>query len=244
MQFKKTVKTIDERNIPAHVAIIMDGNGRWAKKRGLPRIGGHSAGVETITRVVEEALNLGIKVLTFYAFSVENWNRPKKEVDGLMKLLEIYLVKKREEFLKYGIRLNVIGRAADLSEGVQKGIEKLKDETKNNSKLIFNLALSYGARQEIIDAVKRIVKDVSSGKLNVDDLDERTFSSYLYTANLPDPDLLIRTSGEMRISNFLLWQISYAELYFTDKLWPDFTKKDFLAAIEAYQKRERRFGGI
>lgn len=238
------MRTIDKQNIPAHVAIIMDGNGRWAQKRGLPRIVGHRAGVATISRVVEEALRLGVKVLTFYAFSIENWSRPKKEIDGLMKLLEIYLVKKRAEFLKYGIRLNVIGRVSDLPDGVQRGIEKLKNATKDNSKLIFNLALSYGARTEIIDAVKRIVKDISFGKLNADELDDRIFSSYLFTANLPDPDLLIRTSGEMRMSNFLLWQISYTELYFTDKLWPDFTKNDFLAAIEAYQKRERRFGGI
>lgn len=238
------MKTINTQNIPAHVAIIMDGNGRWAKRRGLPRIAGHRAGVETISRVVEEALRLGVKVLTFYAFSVENWSRPKKEIYALMRLLEIYLVKKKEEFLKHGIRLNVIGRLSDLPEGVRQGIEKLKNATKDNSKLIFNLALSYGARPEIIDAVKRVAKDVSLGKLNAENLDERILSSYLYTANLPDPDLLIRTSGEMRISNFLLWQISYAELYFTDKLWPDFTKKDFVEAIEAYQKRERRFGGI
>lgn len=235
---------INRQDIPRHVAIIMDGNGRWAKKRGLPRIAGHSAGVKTISRIVEEALNLGIKILTLYAFSTENWNRPKKEVDSLMRLLEEYLVKKKEGFLKYNIRLNVIGKLSDLPKAVQEGIEELKEKTKENSKLILNLALSYGARPEIIDAVKQIAKDISSGKLNADDVNEQIFSSYLYTANLPDPDLLIRTSGEMRISNFLLWQISYTELYFTSKLWPSFTKKDFLEAIETYQKRARRFGGI
>lgn len=235
---------VGKKKIPTHVAIIMDGNGRWAKKRGLPRMLGHRAGVEAIDRVVEEALNSGIKILTLYAFSVENWNRPKKEVTGLMKLLKEYLVKKKKEFLKHNIRLNVIGRLPDLPPAIQEEITKLINETKNNSKLILNLALSYGGRSEIVDATRKIVKDAVLKKIKAKDLNEQLFSSYLYTAGLPDPDLLIRTSGEMRISNFLLWQISYTELYFTRKPWPSFSKQDFRHAIQSYQTRERRFGRI
>jgi undecaprenyl diphosphate synthase len=235
---------MNKKNIPVHVAIIMDGNGRWAKKRGLPRMIGHRKGVEVIGRVIEEALNLGIRILTLYTFSVENWKRPKREIDNLMKLLKEYLAKKKKEFSRRDIRLNVIGRLSDLPIDIQKEINKVINETKDNSKLVLNLALSYGGRPEIVDATRRIIEDISLRKIELQDIDEKTFSSYLYTANLPDPDLLIRTSGEMRISNFLLWQISYTELYFSKKLWPSFTKEDFRRAIRSYQKRKRRFGEI
>ncbi|MFH1856702.1 MAG: isoprenyl transferase [Candidatus Omnitrophota bacterium] len=241
---KENMPKINEQNIPAHIAFIMDGNGRWAKQRGLPRIAGHRAGANTVNAIIEEALKIGIKVVTFYTFSVENWNRPKKEIDALMKLLKKYLVKKKKEFRKHQIRLNVIGRITDLPIEVREVIKDILEETKNNSKLILNLALSYGGRPEIVDATKKIMKDAAAGKINANDLNEDIFASYLYTANIPDPDLLIRTSGEMRISNFLLWQISYTELYFTPKLWPSFGKEDLHEAIEAYQKRERRFGRI
>ena len=235
---------MEGKNIPTHVAIIMDGNGRWAKKRGLPRFVGHRAGVEAINRVIDEALKLGVKILTLYAFSVENWNRPQKEIDGLMKLLLEYLIKKRKDFLKHNMRLNVIGRLSDFPPAIRKEVTKLIDETKDNSKLILNLALSYGGRPEIVDAAKKIAKDAVLNNIKIKDLNEQLFSSYLYTADLPDPDLLIRTSGEMRVSNFLLWQISYTELYFTKKLWPSFSKQDFHKALESYQARERRFGKV
>lgn len=236
--------TMDKtKNIPRHVAIIMDGNGRWARKRLLPKIAGHRRGADTVDRITEAARETGIEVLTLYSFSTENWKRPKEEVKGLFKLLEEYLEKKEEKLNKNGIRLSAIGRIEDLPRSTQERLAAVMKSTGNNKGMILNLALNYGSRSEILNAVRLISKDVKAGAIDEGDVDEKLFSSYLYTKGLPDPDLLIRTSGEYRISNFLLWQISYSEIYITKKLWPDFTKNDFHDAIKQYQKRERRFGG-
>lgn len=230
-------------NAPRHVAIIMDGNGRWAKKRGLPKISGHRAGAESVREAIKAAMESGVKILTLYTFSTENWKRPKHEIEALFKLLDDHIDREFEDFHKNGIRLSVIGRLQDLPENTRKKIEDVIEKTRNNKALVLNLALNYGSRTEIIDAVRKIASESRSGKINPDELDESKFSCYLYTKDMPDPDLLIRTSGEMRLSNFLLWQLSYSELYFTDKLWPDFKKKDFKKALLDYQKRERRYGG-
>jgi undecaprenyl diphosphate synthase len=231
-------------NLPVHVAIIMDGNGRWAKKRGLPRIAGHRAGVKAVKRVVEAAGELGISILTLFTFSHENWKRPKQEVSAIMKLL--YETTKREinELDQNNVKLITTGRIEELSPQRRDILEKAKEQTKNNTGLILNLALNYGGRTEILDAVKQIAQEVKQGKLDINELNEENFAKYLYTNGLPDPDLLIRTSGEKRISNFLLWQTSYTELYITDVLWPNFTAKDFYEAIWDYQNRERRFGRV
>lgn len=232
-----------DKKLPTHVAIIMDGNGRWARRRGMPNIVGHRAGVETIRRVIEISLDMDIKVLTLYAFSTENWSRPKKEVEGLMRLLDRYLDKERRKLQEHNIRFNVIGNLEKFPAAIR---EKLNDTialTGKNNKLVLNLALSYGGREEIVHAAKKISQDVKEGRLKLEDLDEQSFSRYLYTKDIPDPDLLIRTSGEMRISNFLLWQLSYAEIYMSKKLWPDFKKEDFKKAIDTYATRDRRFGG-
>lgn len=231
-------------NLPVHIAIIMDGNGRWAKRRGLPRIAGHKAGVKAVKRVVEAAGELGISVLTLYTFSHENWKRPRQEVSAIMKLL--YETTKREinELDKNNVKLITTGRIEELSPLRRDILEKAKEQTKDNTGLVLNLALNYGGRTEILDAVKHIAQEVKQGKLDIDDLNEDNFAKYLYTNGLPDPDLLIRTSGEKRISNFLLWQTSYTELYITDVLWPNFTAKDFYEAIWDYQNRERRFGRV
>lgn len=230
-------------DIPQHVAIIMDGNGRWAKARALPRIAGHRAGVKSIREAVKACGELGIKVLTLYAFSTENWKRPKREVDALFGLLERYLDAEEDKLNRENIRLSVIGDIDGLPGGVRKKIAKAILSTKNNSGLTLNLALNYGSRDEIIRAVRKISDDVRSAKIAPEEIDEKLFSAYLYTDGLPDPDLVIRTSGEFRVSNFLLWQISYAELYITKKLWPDFRKEDLAKAVTEYQRRERRFGG-
>ena len=231
------------KDIPAHVAIIMDGNGRWARKRFLPKIAGHRRGADTVDRITEAAREIDVKVLTLYSFSTENWKRPKEEVEGLFKLLEEYLEKKEEKLNKNGIRLSVIGKIDGLPSSTQEMLAKVMKSTGDNKGMVLNLALNYGSRSEMINAVRLISKAVKNGTIAEGDIDENLFSSYLYTKGLPDPDLLIRTSGEYRISNFLLWQISYSEIYITKKLWPDFTKNDFGKAIEEYQKRERRFGG-
>ena len=230
-------------NIPRHVAIIMDGNGRWAKKRGLPRIAGHRAGAKSVKEAIKGARESGVQVLTLYTFSTENWNRPKYEVAALFKLLENYIDREAEGLHKNGIRLSVIGRIEGLPETTRNKLAAVIEKTKDNKSLTLNLALNYGSRTEIVDAVRKIAGDCQSHKLEVADIDERTFASYLYTKEIPDPDLLIRTSGEMRVSNFLLWQISYAEFYVTKKLWPDFKKADFKKAVADYQERERRYGG-
>lgn len=230
------------KNIPQHVAIIMDGNGRWARERGLPKIAGHRAGVKAAREAVEAAGKLGIKVLTLYTFSTENWNRPKREVEALFKLLEDYLDREADKLNKNNIKFSVIGRLEELPSGLREKLKKTIGATKDNTGLILNLALNYGARVEIIDAIKRLTSDVKEGRLEIGGITEGLFSRYLYTSGLPDPDLFIRTSGEFRVSNFLLWQISYSELYFTKKLWPDFTKKDLKKAVLEYSERERRFG--
>ncbi len=229
--------------VPEHVAIIMDGNGRWASHRGLPRIAGHSAGVKSVQEVIKAAKESGVKILTLYAFSTENWKRPKHEIAALFKLLENYIDSQAENLIKNNIRLSVIGRLDGLPNSVQNKLKMMMEKTKDNTSLILNLALNYGARTEILDAVRSVVSDCASKKIKVEDIDEKSFSGYLYTRGLPDPDFLIRTSGEMRLSNFLLWQLSYSELYISNKLWPDFNKGDFLEAIEEYQSRQRRYGG-
>ena len=234
---------IDQKKIPKHVAIIMDGNGRWAKKRGLPKIAGHGQGVKTVEKIIAVAKKHGVRVLSLYAFSTENWKRPKKEVDGLMNLLENYLEKQALKLQKEGVRLSAIGDIEGLPASVSKKLKEVIELTKSNTSFTLNIALNYGARMEIVEATKSILKDIQRGALNIENLTEKVFSRYLYTKNLTDPDLLIRTSGEMRVSNFLLWQIAYTEFYITEKFWPDFTEKDFEKAIGEFQKRERRFGG-
>jgi len=226
--------------LPAHVAIIMDGNGRWAAKRHLPRVEGHRAGIDSVRDVVETSARLGIGVLTLYAFSVENWKRPKTEVNTLMLLLKRYIRSELSTLLRNNIRFRVIGRHEELAADVQGELARGIEQTAGNTGMLFNIALNYGGRSEILDAARRAI---ASG-LAPADLDERTFSSFLYTSGQPDPDLLIRTSGEMRVSNFLLWQIAYAEIWVTETLWPDFRRRDLLEAVIAYQKRERRYGGI
>ena len=222
----------------------MDGNGRWAKKRGLPRISGHTAGVRTVKRVVRAAGEIGLKFLTLYTFSTENWKRPREEVSAIMKLLEVTTRREINELDKNNVRLITTGRIEELSPRRRSILEKATRKTKDNTGLTLNLALSYSGRIEILDAVKRIAQDVKNSKVEMKNIDESLFSEYLYTKHLPDPDLLIRTSGEMRISNFLLWQTSYTELYVTEVLWPDFSVEDFYRAISNYQDRERRFGTL
>ena len=229
-------------NLPRHVAIIMDGNGRWAKERGLARIQGHQKGMETIRAIVRTARELGIQYLTLYAFSKENWARPKAEVNFLMNLLSQYLDSELNELNENQIRFNVIGRLEDLPPAIQGTIKRNIKLTQNNKGLVLTLALSYSSRIEIVNAAKRLCEKVTSGNLKIEEINEAIFSKELSTAGMPDPDLLIRTSGELRISNFLLWQISYTEIYVSDKYWPDFAKQDFLNAIKDFQKRERRYG--
>jgi len=233
---------IDKQNIPEHVAIIMDGNGRWAESKGLQRIQGHQAGVESIRAVVREAREIGVQYLTLYAFSTENWQRPKKEVDFLMTLLSDYLDRELQELTKNNIRFKVIGRIENLPEAIREKISKNIEATKNNDALTLTLALSYSSRCEILDMVKKLGEKIQLGSLNPSDITEELIQDNLYTAGVPDPDFLIRTSGEMRISNFLLWQLSYTEIYVTEVLWPDFRKDNFLKAIQSFQRRERRFG--
>jgi undecaprenyl diphosphate synthase len=233
-------RQVNVDHLPAHVAIIMDGNGRWAAQRHLPRVEGHRAGIDSVRDVVETSARLGIEVLTLYAFSMENWKRPKTEVNMLMSLLKRYIRLELGTLLRNNIRFGVIGRPEELAADVQDELEAGIRRTEGNSGMLFNIALNYGGRAEIVDAARRAI---ASG-IKPDDLDEKGFSRLLYTAGQPDPDLLIRTSGEMRISNFLLWQIAYAEIWVTDTLWPDFRRRDLLTAIVDYQKRDRRYGGI
>ena len=230
-------------NIPRHVAIIMDGNGRWAKAHHLPKIAGYRAGAKSVRQAIEGARELGVKVLTLYTFSTENWKRPKNEVQALFRLLEEYLDKEEAELNEKNIRFSVIGDIDALPETVRFKIKKVMGSTSKNTDLVLNLALNYGSRLEILRAARNIARDAVGGKLDPDGIDEKLFSGYLYTNELPDPDLVIRTSGECRVSNFLLWQIAYSELYITKKFWPDFTKGDFKKAVAEYQGRERRFGG-
>jgi undecaprenyl diphosphate synthase len=230
--------------LPAHVAIIMDGNGRWAKQRRLPRVEGHRHGVEAVRSVVRAAGEAGIKYLTLYAFSVENWSRPKEEVDTLMKYLSRFLKSEVAELNKNNVRLEVIGQIYRLPEFVQEQLKKTQAVLARNNGLTVVMALSYGGRQEIVDAVRSIAGKVKQGKIEPAEIDEAVFSEHLYTRHLPDPDLLIRTSGELRVSNFLLWQISYAELVVTPTLWPDFRRQHLFEALEEYARRHRRFGAV
>ena len=236
------INSINTSNLPKHIAIIMDGNGRWAKKQGLLRAFGHENGTKSVKIVVESCAKLGISNLTLYAFSTENWNRPSLEVETLMKLLITSLQKELPTLQKNNIRLSAIGNIELLPASAQKQLLEVIDNTKENSQMTLTLALSYGSREEIVTAVKNICNKVKNNIISIDNIDELIINQHLYTQNLPDVDLLIRTSGEHRISNFLLWQIAYAELYFTDVLWPDFKEDDLYEAIISYQKRERRFG--
>jgi undecaprenyl diphosphate synthase len=233
---------IDRDNLPGHIAIIMDGNGRWAKQHTIGRIRGHKKGAQAVRTVVRTCREIGIKYLTLFALSTENLGRPEEEVSALMSLLDEYLSKELKELQKQEIRLTTIGDIDRLNPAVKEKLVETKELTANNDRMILNLALSYGGRDEIISAAKKIMQDAKAGKIQIEDINKEIFGGYLQTSGMPDPDLLIRTSGEYRISNFLLWQLAYTELYFTDVLWPDFKKEHLLEAIADYQKRERRFG--
>src|SRR5687768_12916910 len=234
------VDQVNFERLPVHIAVIMDGNGRWAAQRHLPRVEGHRAGIDAVRDTVETAARLGIQVLTLYAFSIENWKRPAAEVGTLMLLLKRYLRAELNSLLKNNIRFRVIGRMEELAPDVQDELHHAIDRTSKNAGMLFNIALNYGGRAEIVDAARRAIE----AGVPPQDLDEERFAGFLYTAGQPDPDLLIRTSGEMRVSNYLLWQIAYAEIYVTETLWPDFRRRHLLDAVLAYQKRERRYGGI
>lgn len=246
MFFKgKQKKTeIDYNNLPKHIGVIMDGNGRWATKRGLPRSAGHSAGADTLKKIVTECNKMGVKYITVYAFSTENWSRPKAEVDFLMNLLLDYLKNAEKTLAGENVVIRAIGSRAELTEEIRQQIVKTEEFTKNNDGIVMNIALNYGGREEIVSAVKNVCADVQKGDINPQEITEKVFSDYLYTAGQPDIDLLIRTSGEQRLSNFLLWQNSYSEMWFTNKLWPDFSTEDLHQAIIDFQGRGRRFGGV
>ena len=230
--------------IPAHIAIILDGNGRWAKAKGMPRNYGHAQGSKNVERICEEAYRMGVKYLTVYAFSTENWNRPKDEVDALMKLLRNYMKTCLKTAAKNDMKVRVIGDKTGLDEDIRNRIAELEEATKDNGGLNFQIALNYGSRDEIVRAVRRVSEDVKEGKVKPEDIDEKMFETYLDTHGIPDPDLMIRTSGELRLSNYLLWQLAYTEFYFTDIPWPDFTKVELSKAIEQYNRRDRRYGGV
>ena len=238
------MQLIDFERLPNHIAIIMDGNGRWAQKRGLPRVVGHRNGVESLRDIVKVCNEIKIPVLTVYAFSTENWKRPKEEVDALMNLLVEYVYKEIDELDKNKVQIRAIGRIHKLPEECQKAVAFARDRTAENDGLVFNLALNYGGRSELVDTARVIAKKIACGQLLPEDVDEQLISSHLYTAGLPEPDLLIRPSGDYRISNFLLWQLAYTEFWFSDVMWPDFRRVDLLQAIYDYQNRERRFGGL
>ncbi|MFZ3576638.1 isoprenyl transferase [Virgibacillus sp. DJP39] len=235
---------VEETNIPRHVAIIMDGNGRWAKKRGLPRIAGHKEGMNVVKEIVKAATYYKVEILTLYAFSTENWKRPKSEVEFLMKLPKEFLHTYLPELIEKNVRIDTIGEFDGLPIHTKEAIQNAKEQTKDNDGLLLNFALNYGSRFEIMRAIKQVYTDIEETELTIDQLDEEIFSEYLYTQGLSDPDLLIRTSGEQRLSNFLLWQLAYAEFWFTDVLWPDFSEEIFKKALHDYQQRKRRYGGI
>ena len=230
--------------IPNHVAIILDGNGRWAKSKGMPRNYGHAQGSKNVERICEDAYKMGVKYLTVYAFSTENWKRPKDEVDALMNLLRNYMKTCLKTAEKNRMRVRVLGDKTALDDDIRSRIAELEEATKNNDGLNFQIALNYGSRDEMVRAMKKICIDVKEGKLEAEQIDEKLFETYLDTHDIPDPDLMIRTSGEQRLSNYLLWQLAYSEFYFTDVLWPDFTKEDLAEAIAYYNGRDRRFGGV
>jgi len=240
---KKEVETTID-SVPKHVAIIMDGNGRWASKKGLPRIAGHKEGMDVVQKIVRTAVDAGVEVLTLYAFSTENWKRPRAEVDFLMRLPKEFLHLYLPEMIEKNVKISTIGEFSTLPMHTKKAIQYAKDKTAHNDGLLLNFALNYGSRHEIMRAIKHVVADVKAGKISEESLDEELISSYMYTDGIDDPDLLIRTSGEQRLSNFLLWQIAYAEFWFTDVLWPDFTEEIFMEALTDYRSRKRRFGGI
>ncbi len=240
----RLLKQIDPGRLPRHVAIIMDGNGRWAAERRRPRVSGHRAGADSVRDVVETGARLGLEVLTLFAFSTENWKRPNTEVQSLMGLLREYMRRELQSIKRNNIRFRMIGRLEGLDADIQNGLNDGMAETTGNTGMRLNVALNYSGRLELIDALKRIAEAVSQGELSLSAIDESLVHSYLYTADLPDPDLLIRTSGEMRISNFMLWQVAYSEIYVTDTYWPDFRRANLLSAIIEYQRRERRYGGI
>lgn len=231
-------------DVPQHIAIILDGNGRWAKAKGMPRNYGHAQGSKNVERICEEAWRMGIKYLTVYAFSTENWNRPQDEVDALMKLLRNYMKTCLKTAKKNDMKIRVIGDIRRLDEDIRIRILELEEATKNNGGLNFQIAINYGSRDEIVRAVRKLVADCAEGKIESSEIDEKTFERYLDTHDIPDPDLLIRTSGELRLSNYLLWQLAYTEFYFTDVPWPDFSKEELIKAIEQYQARDRRYGGV
>lgn len=235
---------LDMKNIPKHIGIIMDGNGRWATKRHLPRSAGHKQGAETLKRIVKYANSLGVEIITAYAFSTENWNRPQKEVDALMELLYNYLLQAEEQFKGTNVILRVIGDQTPLSDKIKEAIVHAEEITKNNTGLVLNVALNYGGRDEIINGIKRLYEDAKVGRISIENLTEQEFSNYLYTKENSDADLIIRPSGELRLSNFLLWQSAYSEFWFDNLCWPDFKEKDLKRAILDYQKRNRRFGKV
>jgi len=238
------IEQVLSHSIPAHVAIIMDGNGRWAKKRALPRIAGHHEGMKTVKKITKFANQLGVKTLTLYAFSTENWKRPKTEVDYSMKLPEEFLGSFLPELKEENVKVCTMGDTNRLPSNTRRAVLHAIEETKHNDGLLLNFALNYGSRSEIIDAIKHLSSDVKNGIINEEDIDDQCFSKYLMTKSMKDPDLLIRTSGELRLSNFMLWQLAYTELYFMDVLWPDFSEEHLLEAIESFQKRSRRYGGL
>jgi undecaprenyl diphosphate synthase len=237
-------RSLDRSRIPQHVAIIMDGNGRWAQKRGLPRIAGHREGMEAIRRILKIAVEIGVRYLTLFSFSTENWNRPEVEVDGLMELFREAFARELDELNRNGVRLKAIGYCQKFPPDVYRSILEAEEITKDNNRLFLYLAVGYGGRDEIVDATRRIVEDAAEGKIHKEEIDKELFQRYLYAEDCPDPDLLIRTSGELRISNFLLWQAAYSEFYFTETLWPDFDRVDFLKAIVSFQRRKRRYGEV
>ena len=241
---KKIEHEIDFEKLPRHIGVIMDGNGRWAKKRRLPRSAGHSMGAETLKKIVTECNRIGIKYITVYAFSTENWKRPKEEVDYLMNLLLNYLRDAENSLAGENVVIRAIGSRKELSQEIQEQIVKTENFTKNNTGIVMNIALNYGSREEMLHAMKALYHRVENGELQADEMNEKTFSEALYTGGQPDPDLIIRTSGEQRLSNFLLWQSAYSEFWFTKKLWPDFNKNDLYQAIYDFQNRSRRFGGV
>jgi len=238
------IRQLDPELLPKHLAIIMDGNGRWAETRSLPRIAGHREGINSLRDMITLCLELGIQALTIYAFSQENWNRPATEVNALMGLLEHYLSTERNKLIEQGVRFRTIGRTDSLPTSALRWVRAAEQETAHLTRLHLTVALSYGGRTEIVDVVRQIARDAKNGKVQAEDVDEQLVQQFLYTRELPDPDLLIRTSGETRISNFLLWQLAYTELYFTPMLWPDFRRRELLVALLEYQRRERRFGRV
>ncbi|MRG85367.1 isoprenyl transferase [Salinibacillus xinjiangensis] len=242
---KRTSKNeLSTENLPDHVAIIMDGNGRWAKKRGLPRAAGHKEGMKTIKKVVRKAVELNLETLTLYAFSTENWKRPKSEVEYIMKLPSQFLDTYLDELVENDVQVRTIGDFSALPEHTQQAVQTSIDRTAKNNGLILNFALNYGSRNEMVDVMKEIAQDINDNKLTIDNIDEESIRKRLYTCHLKDPDLLIRTSGEIRLSNFLLWQVAYSEFYFTEVLWPDFDEVEFEKSLIEYQNRKRRYGGI